>query len=126
VVAPLRLARGLQNKVLEALAMGKATVVSPEALEGLKGPEQVPALMASTDQEWIEATSELLDNAEHRKELGARGRRYVQERYSWDKNLAQLVDLLGMRRPDTAESKEPRNGDNTGNGFLALAGGGRP
>lgn len=126
VVAPLRLARGLQNKVLEALAMGKATVVSPEALEGLKGPKQVPALMASTDQEWIETTSDLLDNPEHRKELGASGRQYVQERYSWEKNLAQLVDLLGMRRPNTSESKETRNGDNTGNGFLALAGGGRP
>ncbi|MFL5244250.1 MAG: TIGR03087 family PEP-CTERM/XrtA system glycosyltransferase [Gemmataceae bacterium] len=105
VVAPLRLARGVQNKVLEALAMGKPTVASPEALEGLKEPKQLPAIRASTYQEWIDAIIDLLDNAQRRQEAGTKGRQYVEEHYNWDRNLDRLNDLLGIPRPEIAASK---------------------
>src|SRR5262249_25758494 len=48
IVAPLRIARGVQNKVLEAMALGKAVVASPQALKGLGDRPDVPALVATT------------------------------------------------------------------------------
>ncbi len=45
-VNPLRIARGLQNKVLEAMAMGKAVVASPQALAGLRHRDDAPPLCA--------------------------------------------------------------------------------
>src|SRR5205814_4572832 len=47
-VAPLRIARGVQNKVLEALAMSKATVASPQSLAGFRVEPGVHLLAAST------------------------------------------------------------------------------
>jgi glycosyltransferase involved in cell wall biosynthesis len=121
VVAPLRLARGVQNKVLEALAMGKATVASPGTLEGLREPKQLPALRASTLQEWIEAITQLLDNVQRRRELGAKGRQYVEEHYNWDSNLEQLNDLLGIPRPEIAASNGT-NGHTPGHSSSAHTG----
>ena len=54
-VAPLRIARGVQNKVLEALAMGKAAVASPQALEGLGLESGTHVLAASSADEWAGA-----------------------------------------------------------------------
>ena len=53
-VNPLRIARGLQNKVLEAMAMSKAVVASPQALAGLRHRDDAPPLCARSAQEWIE------------------------------------------------------------------------
>src|SRR5207302_49708 len=52
-VAPLQIARGVQNKVLEALAMGKAVVASPQAIEGLNLQDDVHIVRATTADEWI-------------------------------------------------------------------------
>src|SRR6185437_4385138 len=55
VVVPLRLARGIQNKVLEAMAMGKAVVAAPPALAALKTEPGTHLLKAATPEEWVEA-----------------------------------------------------------------------
>jgi len=59
VVAPLRIARGIQNKVLEAMAMGRAVVASPQALAGLGRPD-APPLCARSAAEWVETVVRLL------------------------------------------------------------------
>jgi sugar transferase (PEP-CTERM/EpsH1 system associated) len=95
-VAPLRIARGLQNKVLEALAMRKPVVSSPQALAGLRERLDLPALTASTPAEWAEHIGRLLADEPLRRQLGAAGRRYVEAHHSWDRCLEPLSDLLGL------------------------------
>jgi polysaccharide biosynthesis protein PslH len=96
VVVPLRLARGVQNKVLEALAMGKATVASPQSLAGLRTGGPVPVLTASTTTEWVECVVRLMDDPALRLRLGSDGRRYVEESHRWDRCLEPLGSILGL------------------------------
>jgi sugar transferase (PEP-CTERM/EpsH1 system associated) len=95
-VAPLRIARGVQNKVLEALAMRKPVVASPQALNGLRERLDLPALTAATPAEWVEHISRLLSDEPLRRQLGAAGRRYVEANHSWDRCLEPLSELLGL------------------------------
>jgi polysaccharide biosynthesis protein PslH len=95
-VAPLRIARGVQNKVLEALAMRKPVVASPQALAGLRERLDLPALTATTPAEWAEYVGRLLDDEPLRRQLGAAGRRYVEAHHSWERCLDPLSDLLGL------------------------------
>jgi polysaccharide biosynthesis protein PslH len=96
VVVPLRLARGIQNKVLEALAMGKATVASPQSLAGLRARGSVPVVSASTSEEWVESVSRLLDDPAQRHQLGRDGRRYVEEFHHWERSLEPLGSILRL------------------------------
>jgi sugar transferase (PEP-CTERM/EpsH1 system associated) len=96
VLAPLRIARGVQNKVLEALAMGKAVVASPQALEGLRVDPGVHLLVASTPAEWSDAVVHLLGSSEVRRRLGAAGRRFVEANHHWGSCLKPLDELLGL------------------------------
>ena len=96
VVAPLRIARGIQNKVLEALAMAKATVASPAALGGIAAVPGKHLLAAATPAEWLEAISNLFGNATLRATLGAGGRAFVEEHHCWDRCLEPLGDILRL------------------------------
>ncbi len=95
-VVPLRLARGVQNKVLEALAMGKAVVASPPSLAGLRAKPGVHLLSATSPEEWIEAVSRLLDDEPLRQRLGAAGRCYVEVNHHWEGCLEPFRALLGL------------------------------
>jgi polysaccharide biosynthesis protein PslH len=91
-VAPLLNARGVQNKVLEAIAAGLPCVVTPAVLEGL--PEEViPACMLARDAEQFAAAVVGLLGRE------PAGRRAIAERanvpaLSWDVQLAPLLGIL--------------------------------
>jgi sugar transferase (PEP-CTERM/EpsH1 system associated) len=95
-VVPLRIARGVQNKVLEALAMGKATVISPPCRAGLRVEPGSDLLVASSPAEWTDAVRRLLDDAGLRERLGAAGRRRVEEQNCWERCLEPLGGLLGL------------------------------
>jgi sugar transferase (PEP-CTERM/EpsH1 system associated) len=102
-IVPLRMARGVQNKVLEALAMSKAVVVSPPSLAGLKAQPGVHLLAALSAAEWVEAVVRLLEDEPLRRNLGAAGRGYVETHHSWDRCLEPLGQLLELPRgPDPA------------------------
>ncbi len=94
VIAPLRLGRGVQNKVLEALAMGKAVVASPNAVAALRTESGRHLLMASTATEWIEAIGNLFSDTGRRYELGAAGRNYVEMNHHWEKCLEPLLQKI--------------------------------
>jgi sugar transferase (PEP-CTERM/EpsH1 system associated) len=96
VVAPLQIARGVQNKVLEALAMAKATVASPLALEGLTAEAGVHLLQASSGPGWVEAILRLLADPSLRQQLGTAGRRFVEAHHHWDRCLEPFRALLGL------------------------------
>jgi sugar transferase (PEP-CTERM/EpsH1 system associated) len=96
VVVPLRIARGIQNKVLEALAMGKAVVASPQALEGLAVEPDVHVCRATTAEEWIHSLDHLFGDSATRERLGHDGRAFVETHYRWGQQLHTLGMLLGL------------------------------
>ena len=93
-VVPLRIARGVQNKVLEALAMGRAVLAAPLCLQGMKTAPGRHLLTATAPEEWLTELERLLDDAELRGRLGAAGRAFVAEHHCWDRCLAPLLELL--------------------------------
>lgn len=94
VVAPLRIARGIQNKVLEATAMAKPVVASPQALTGLSLVRGEHVLCAAKPHEWVAALQDLLDSPENCRRLGQAARLHVERHYRWSARLAPLDDLL--------------------------------
>ncbi|MFN4343275.1 MAG: TIGR03087 family PEP-CTERM/XrtA system glycosyltransferase [Azonexus sp.] len=103
VVAPLRIARGIQNKILEAMAMGKAVVASCEcagAVDAVSGEE---LLQAATPDDYIATIDGLLRDPEQANRIGQQARQRVLARYSWAAHLAGIDRYL----PDSA-AKEGR------------------
>jgi len=92
---PLRVARGIQNKVLEAMAMGKAAVVTPQALEGIDATPTVHLCQAATPDQWVRAIGVLLADPGLRNRLGRAARAFVAERYQWATQLERLAALPG-------------------------------
>lgn len=96
VVAPLMLARGVQNKVLEAMAMAKAVVASPAAAEGIDAAPDRDLLVGTTPEAQAAHIVHLLHNAEIAAALGCAARRQMEARYSWARQLAHLPAVMGM------------------------------
>jgi len=94
-VAPLRIARGIQNKVLEAMAMARAVVVSPQALEGIDAEPGTELVLAGDAAAFIDAVATLLlEQDSAASAIGQAARAKVQRRYSWSSNLACIEESL--------------------------------
>jgi len=91
-VGPLRIARGIQNKVLEAMAMGRPVVASPGAYEGVRAVAGRDLLVADGAVAIAEAIGAVLDGAH--PGLGAAGRAAVEAGYAWSATLARLDAAL--------------------------------
>ena len=87
VVTPLRIARGIQNKVLEAMAMAQTVVSSSQALEGIDAEHGKEVLRADSPEEFAGAISAVLEGVR----CGEAARRRVLADYAWETNLA-IVD----------------------------------
>jgi polysaccharide biosynthesis protein PslH len=87
VVAPLRMGGGMRNKVLEALAAGKAVVASPLAAAGLDAEGAQQLRLAETDAEFAAAIVELMQDEEARRALAGAGRRWSEAHLGWDARL---------------------------------------
>ena len=94
VVAPLKLARGIQNKVLEAMAMERPVVASRAAAEGIDHAGTIR--VGETVGEIAEEVMAVLDNASAAAAMGREARARVKARYSWEACLAPLDALLGI------------------------------
>ena len=93
-VAPLKLARGIQNKVLEAMAMARPVVASTAAAEGIDHADTIR--VATTAQEFADRICNLLEAPDIAATLGQSARAQVIHRYGWDARLAPLNALLGL------------------------------
>jgi sugar transferase (PEP-CTERM/EpsH1 system associated) len=94
VVAPLRIARGIQNKVLEAMAMGRPVVASPQAAEGIDAMDEQHFLVATNPAEEAAKIVALLADPTHAQRLGIAARARMEERYRWSATLSHLPDLM--------------------------------
>jgi len=94
-VAPLRVARGIQNKVLEAMAMARPVLVTPQALEGIEAEVGSELLLAEDAPQWIDAASKALAGPPAVLEaLGQAARERVLSAYSWYARLAPLDRMI--------------------------------
>ncbi len=93
-IAPLRMARGVQNKVIEAMAMGKPVVSTSAGVQGIQPLTNDPLLVADSAQDFASAVCRILDNPDLALELGTKGRQFVVGRFDWERNMAQLEALL--------------------------------
>lgn len=94
VVAPLRLARGIQNKVLEAMAMARSVVASPAAYEGLDARDGEEIVVADGWEAEARAVATLLADPARADAIGCAARARVEARYGWDARLAPLDSML--------------------------------
>ena len=99
VVAPLRTARGIQNKVLEAMAMAKPVVASPAAFEGIEAEPGRDLLVADGGQAEAEAVLGLFADPQRAAAIGRAARARMESAYRWEARLAPLAQWLdGPRR----------------------------
>ncbi len=93
---PLRLARGVQNKVLEAMAMGKAVVATSAAIRGIMPVAEDCLLIADTEKAFAEKVLLLLEDVTLRKTLGNNAREFVMQRYCWENNMRKAEEILSL------------------------------
>ena len=113
VVAPLRIARGTQNKVLEAMSMAKLVIASSEAAQGVSARANLEIVIAKNATEFLDEISARL-NSQERELIGCRARARVIQDYSWNANLSRIGLALDpsladqTRAASDSASNDPR------------------
>jgi polysaccharide biosynthesis protein PslH len=92
-VAPMRIARGIQNKVLEAMSLGKPVVVTPGALEGIEAQPGIDLLLADSEPAFAAACCRLATTNDGAA-IGAAARLRIVRHYDWAARLRDFDDLL--------------------------------
>lgn len=83
-VCPVKIAGGIQNKILEAMSMGIPVITTPEGAEGIDENESI-LYIANTNEEYSKKTISLLENQSRTNEKINNGRNFVIKNFSWDK-----------------------------------------
>lgn len=91
---PLEIARGVQNKVLEAMAMALPVVVTGDAATGIGALDGKHFMVGDSDDELVERVTALLAHPRQGVALGLEARRFVVENLGWQAALAPLAELL--------------------------------
>lgn len=99
VVAPLRIARGIQNKVLEAMAMAKPVVASIAAAEGIRADNGIHLHVEANVLGEAQRVNALLGDPESAKRMGSAARQHVVRQYGWAGQLAPLDAIMGASIP---------------------------
>jgi sugar transferase (PEP-CTERM/EpsH1 system associated) len=93
-VAPMRIARGVQNKILEAMALGVPVVATPAAIEGIEVCNGEDVLIGTSAKEFAQQVIELLGNAELRKTITKKAWNTMNQFHNWDLVGSKLERLL--------------------------------
>jgi hypothetical protein len=93
-IAPLRIARGTQNKILEAMALGIPVVASRLAAGGVDAVPGEHLLAADSVDEQVEAIASLLERPRERLRLAAAGRARMLSHHSWERSMERLDAII--------------------------------
>jgi len=93
-VVPLRIARGIQNKVLEAFAMGMAVVCTSQAIQGINAEIGEDVLVSEDEADFSGSIVSLVNDRVLREKFGLNARGCVEKDYSWKKNLSLLDRMI--------------------------------
>lgn len=83
-VCPVKIAGGIQNKILEAMSMGIPVITTPEGAEGIGADENI-LKVAKTEEEYARQVILLMQNNNLQNEIGYKSREFVQNNFSWEK-----------------------------------------
>ena len=95
MVAPLNIARGTQNKILEAMAMGVPVVTSSIAAGGVDADAEAHLLVADTPQDCAQAIMRIVDNPMERARLAVAGRQRMLSHHAWPRSMERLDGIIG-------------------------------
>lgn len=95
-IAPMFLGTGLQNKLLEAMALGLPCITSPLANNALGAIDQEQILLAETETSFINQIRYLLSHPEEAKMIGQNGKLFVKDNYDWKATTQKLIDLINV------------------------------
>jgi len=107
VIAPLRAARGVQNKVLEGMACGRPVVATSHAATGISAHGAPGLEVVDTPGEMVAALEALLTEPGRAEQAGAAARAWVAEHFDWDDRLARLDRILTGETEDGDVPSEP-------------------
>ena len=107
-VAPMRIARGIQNKVLEAMAMARPVVLTTGALEGITAVPMLEVILADSAADFGAACIRLATTTDG-VAIGAAARRRIISNYDWDATLRGFDDFLRPAKPLAAAQAEHRS-----------------
>ena len=95
MVAPLNIARGTQNKILEAMAMGVPVVTSSIAAGGVDADAEKHLLVADTPPDCAQAIMRIVDNPLERARLAVAGRQRMLSHHAWPRSMERLDGIIG-------------------------------
>lgn len=93
-IAPLRVATGFQNKVVEAMAMGLPVITTPQACGGIEAKVDEEILLADNAEGFAKQTIILLNNKNMQNQLAAKARQLVENSYTWPKAVQKLQTVF--------------------------------
>lgn len=91
-VAPMRMARGIQNKILEAMAMEKPVMTSNRGIEGLEDYPKESLYVTDSEESMTTWIIDKLDSPQHN---AVESRKWLEQNYSWEAKLSPLLSYLG-------------------------------
>lgn len=93
-IAPMQIGTGLQNKILEAMAMNIPCITSPLAFQALKAEEGEDILVARTPEEYADHILMLLSNPEKAGQIARNGHEFVLQNFNWEKETDKINALM--------------------------------
>ena len=92
--APMMIGTGMQNKLLEAMALGLPCVTTPLAGNAVNGKHMDTLLMGSTANELVAEIQELLEHKDLAQKIGQNGSQFVRRKFSWKGSVSKLEQLF--------------------------------
>ena len=105
-VCPMRLGAGVQNKLLEYMALGLPAVTTTMGLEGIQAQPGQDVWLANTPELFADAVIALLDNRTVAEATAHAARRYVERHHAWSSVLAPMVQTMLQHLPDRSTARD--------------------
>lgn len=93
-LAPMLSGTGMQNKLLESMALGTPCVTTSLANNAIKAENGTEIIVGDSKEELIDACNLLLNNESKRKEIASAAKLFIEENYNWSQSTQSLIDLI--------------------------------
>ena len=93
-IAPMLIGTGMQNKLLEAMALGIPCITTSLANNAIRAKENEEILVADSPEEFVRCVLELIENETLYKKLALNARDFVKKNYSWEDSTLKLSKII--------------------------------
>lgn len=95
-ICPMRIGAGVQNKILEYMALGIPTITTSIGLEGINAKPEFDLLVADTPEDFYKKINELINNPILAKKLARNSRNLIETNFSWEKQLIPFTESVSQ------------------------------